>query len=199
MTGAAPTRDVAAPAPTRRLFFALWPDAAMQVALAEATRAIVGACDGTPVPARNFHFTLAFLGAVPESRLADLTPVAARVALAFQSSAALSAPIGVTLDRIEHWRKSQILCATAAAESAPAAALAATLASVLTEHGFAPDLKPFRAHATLARKVRRVTRERDIPPVRWSFRDFHLVESRAAAAGAVYSSREIYPLDAHSR
>jgi RNA 2',3'-cyclic 3'-phosphodiesterase len=211
---------------TRRLFFALWPDELMQSALAAAARTVISTCDGTAVPTRNFHFTLAFLGAVPEARIADLTPIAARVALAFQSviagsdaddppvgapraairgsrpgssSEARIAPIAITLDRIEHWRKSQILCATSAAEPSAAIALAETLKSALTANDFAPDLKLFRAHATLARKVRRVTGERDMPPVHWSFRDFHLVESRTAPTGSLYSSREIYPLDMHAR
>jgi RNA 2',3'-cyclic 3'-phosphodiesterase len=178
---------------TRRLFFALWPDEAMQSALAEAARAVVSTCDGTPVPTRNFHFTLAFLGSVPESRIADLTPIAARVALAFQDVS--TAPISITLDRIELWRKSQVLCATSRAQPSHAIALAETLKRTLTEHGFAPDLKPFRAHATLVRKVRRVTRERDMPTVSWSFREFRLVESQTAPSGSLYSAREIYALD----
>jgi RNA 2',3'-cyclic 3'-phosphodiesterase len=185
----------------------------MQTALADATRAIVSGCDGAAVPPRNFHFTLAFLGAVPESRIGALTPIAARVALAFQSVSAArhiaevgddrdaspSAVITITLDHIDHWRKSEVLCATSRAEPTAAAALAETLKRALTEHGFAPDLKPFRAHATLARKVRRVTRERTMLPVHWSFRDFRLVESQTAATGSLYSSREIYPLDTHAR
>ena len=193
---------------SRRLFFALWPDDAMQAALAEATRSLLSSCDGTPVPPRNFHFTLAFLGAVPESRIAALTPIAARVALAFTSVAAggsadelsgSASPLTITLDHIDYWRKSQILCATPTAEPTAAIALAETLKRVLTEQGFAPDLKPFRAHATLARKVGRVTHERSMPSVRWSFGDFRLVESRTAPTGSIYSGREIYPLDIRAR
>jgi RNA 2',3'-cyclic 3'-phosphodiesterase len=147
----------------------------MQSALAEATRTIMSACDGTAVPPQNFHLTLAFLGAVPESRMPDLTPIAARVALAFKSVAAAGgsgdalsgggSPITIVLDRIELWRKSQVLCATPTAEPTAAIALAETLKRVLTEQGFAPDLKPlelvsnltimkFRPHVTLARKAR---------------------------------------------
>jgi RNA 2',3'-cyclic 3'-phosphodiesterase len=211
--------------PTRRLFFALWPDATMQSALGEATRAIVSSSDGAPVPPQNFHFTLAFLGSVPESRIADLTPIAARVALAFQdvtrsgrgaepraATAAThgaragveaapigEAPVAITLDRIELWRKSQVLCATSRAQPTHAIALAETVKRALTEHGFAPDLKPFRAHATLARKVRRVTGERTMPPVIWTFREFRLIESRTASSGSLYSTREIYALAADSR
>lgn len=170
----------------------------MQAALAAATRGVVSAADGVPTPAEKFHFTLAFLGSVPESRIAELSPIAASVASAFRSVAG-SAPITVTLDRIDHWRKPEILCATSTREPAEAIALAGTLRNQLTANGFAPDLKPFRAHATLARKVRRVSRERNMAPVLWTFPDFHLVESRTESTGAVYSSREIWPLYAEPR
>jgi 2'-5' RNA ligase len=169
----------------------------MQSALANAARPLLTACDGRPIPTQNLHLTLAFLGSVPEPRIQALTPIAARVALAFQHVA--SAPIEIDLDTLDYWRRSEILCATSAAAAPAAAALADTLQRTLTENGFAPDLKPFRPHATLARKVRRVTRERHMPRVRWSFRDFHLVESRTAPTGSLYSSREIYPLDIAAR
>jgi 2'-5' RNA ligase len=170
----------------------------MQSALAEAARSVIATCDGNPTPTEKLHLTLAFLGSVPENRIREITPIAARVALAFQDVA--RAPIEIELNALDHWRKPEILCATSNGEPpVHAVALAETLKRMLTENGFAPDLKPFRPHATLARKVRRVTRERNMPRVLWSFRDFHLVESRTAPSGALYSSREIYPLDIGAR
>ena len=181
--------------PTRRLFFALWPDERMQAALADATRSTTDATDGRAIPSVNLHLTLAFLGAVPETRIAALTPIAAEVAAAFPQSLA---PIDVTLDTVEHWRKPELLCATASAPGAAAAALAHALKSALVAGGFAPDLKPFRVHATLARKVRRISGELSVAPVRWTFADFHLIESRSggsgSAQGSAYSTREKWAL-----
>ncbi|HVY82186.1 MAG TPA: RNA 2',3'-cyclic phosphodiesterase [Steroidobacteraceae bacterium] len=179
--------------PRHRLFFALWPSDTMQLALANAARAVLAACDGTSVPTQNLHLTLAFLGDVPASRVTELIDIGARVA------AARGEPIAITLDRIDYWRKPQLLCATATHSALGAAALAADLKSALTERGFAPDLKPFRVHATLARKVRRVTRDRAMAPVRWSFGAFRLIESRTTAQGSLYSSREIFGLDERRR
>jgi 2'-5' RNA ligase len=161
----------------------------MQSTLAEATRSVVTACDGVPVPAHNFHFTLAFLGNIPASRTHELGEIGARAARNTRG------PLAITLDAIDYWRKPQILCATSTTVPIAAAALADDLKRALTENGFTPDLKPFRAHATLARKVRRVTRDREVPPVHWSFNDFRLVESRTAPTGSLYSSREIFVLD----
>src|SRR5579883_616458 len=63
-------------APTRRLFFALWPDEAMREAMVQAIREPVRASGGRPVHAGNLHVTLAFLGAVPERRLTELAEAA---------------------------------------------------------------------------------------------------------------------------
>ena len=203
--------DVSREAPqerSRRLFFALWPDEVMQTALADVTRAIVSSSDGTPIPARNFHFTLAFLGAVPESRVAALDALAARVASAFQASVAAgndAAPLTITLDRIDHWRRSAILCATPSIEPPEAIALAKTLARLLTETGFVPDARtsqpagdahvlPFRPHVTLARKA-----SRPVPPIKidalaWGFTEFALIQSERSAQGSVYTRVQSYPL-----
>jgi 2'-5' RNA ligase len=181
---------------SRRLFFALWPDPGMQAALAEATRGIDLPGAGRRVPPESLHLTLAFLGAVPESRIAALTPIAAQVAKAFPLH---GEPIAVTLDHVEHWRRSQLLCATASSTPPLASRLGEALKRALIGQSFTPDLKPFQAHATFARKVRRVTHDLEMPPVRWSFRDFRLIESRTGPSGSIYSTREIWVLDESPR
>jgi 2'-5' RNA ligase len=175
-----------------RLFFAFWPDEAMQAELARAISAAARGepLDGSPVPEKNFHLTLAFLGAVPQSRFEALFDIAAR-----SVRSAGSGPIAITLDALEHWRKSQVLVATSRETPRAAVVLAEQLKAALVEQGFAPDLKPFRVHATVARKVRRVTRELHIAPVRWSVDAVHLVESRTGPGGSAYSTVKKWVLD----
>jgi 2'-5' RNA ligase len=194
--------------PTRRLFFALWPDESMQLALAHAGRSVIESSGGREVPAHNLHLTLVFLGSVAETRIAELGAIASRVAGAAQLGTAGVCDFGaarvpklggacleVTLDRIEHWKKAQIVCATAGHIPGRAATLADELKRELVACGFAPDLKPFRPHVTLARKVQRVTRELAMPPTSWAFRHFRLVESRSDPGGSIYSSHEVWALD----
>jgi len=190
----------------RRLFFALWPHSALQLALADATQKVVLACGGRAVPPENLHITLAFLGSVPEADVGQVESIAEMAAREIER-----APMQVTLDRIEYWKKAKVLCATVAAQTgadppgayatapgayatapgayatAPGAPLAAALKSHLTAAGFAPDLKPFRPHVTLARKVPHGTRDRTLQSVLWSFADFALIESRTAPEGSSYS------------
>ncbi len=177
-------------APGRRLFYALWPDEAQRAALMEATAETVRHCGGRPVPESNLHVTLAFLGSVPEPRVADLSDLAQRTAATFPGDAL---PLGIVLQGFEYWAKPQVLAVLergALAQLAPtsgALQLARTLTTTAVAAGFSPDLKPFSAHVTVARKVARASHLRDMREVRWSFGSFALLESRTLPEGPVYS------------
>jgi 2'-5' RNA ligase len=184
-------------APTRRLFFALWPDAEQRAALIHAAAKTVRHCGGRPVPGENLHVTLAFLGGVPESRLQELSAIARQVAAGLPANAAR---LAVSLAALEHWARAQVLVVLAREEEprdSPASGVAA-LARILTADtaagGFSPDLKPFRAHVTVARKVARAPRTFDMHKVLWSFDAFALVESRTLPEGPVYSVVELFVL-----
>lgn len=165
---------------SHRLFFAFWPSPELQADLARAVRKVARTCGGRPIPPENFHVTVAFLGSVPGARLPELEPIAARVAMSGQ-------PFSLTLDRLEYWHKAQLLCATASATPPVAITLATALKRELTDAGFAPDLKPFRAHVTLARKVSRLTRQLDVHSVVWTFDALSLIESETRPEGSLYS------------
>ena len=184
--------------------------------MAEAARELVDGGSGVArvVPDTNLHVTLAFLGAVSEARLGELAAIAQRVA----ASGLAIPPLRISFDRLEYWKKAQVLCAVpsrlapeasarngacAASDDAgrdvPSARDALSLATALkldlVAAGFAPDLKPFRAHVTLARKVpRRSDWKLYLRRVSWRFTGFSLIESRTAASGALYSVVESWLL-----
>jgi RNA 2',3'-cyclic 3'-phosphodiesterase len=178
--------------PRRRLFFALWPTAAMQESLLAAASAATGSlASGRPVPRENLHQTVAFLGSVPESSLAKVEAIAR----SFPRPPALGAPLALTFDRLEYWARAELLCAAAHPSPSAAGALAEALKQALLAAGFAPDLKPFRPHVTLARQVKRRPRECALAEVTWTFSEFALVESRSGPAGSLYSVVASWPLD----
>jgi RNA 2',3'-cyclic 3'-phosphodiesterase len=177
------------------VFFALWPDEPQRAALMHATRKALRACGGRPVPAANLHLTLCFLGSVPEVRVTELGAIARRIATGWSPPAP---PVTLAFEQLGHWVRPQLLCALAVA-AAPAATFAAqslarALGDAAAAAGFAPDLKPFRAHVTLARKVVKAQFDERIRPVHWAFDAFALVESRTLAAGPLYSVIESYAL-----
>jgi 2'-5' RNA ligase len=177
---------------SRRLFFALWPAAEQQALLGAVARSFLQTGVGRAVPDRSLHITLAFLGSVPESRLTELTPIAHRLA----ASGLVSPPLQLSFEYLEHWKKAQLLCAVPASQRGVQGAnvLAAALKTDLVAAGFVPDLKPFRPHVTVARKVVRSSRPPTMSPVVWDFEDFALLESRTEPTGSVYRIVESFPL-----
>jgi 2'-5' RNA ligase len=163
----------------------------MRQAMAQATRKAARASGGRPLPAENLHVTLAFLGSIPERQLPQLGDIARAAA------SALAGPLELAFDHLEYWHAAQLLCALPTAPSARIAGLARTLQGLLTEGGFAPDLKPFRPHVTVVRKVVRPGPIGMMHSVVWRFTDLALIESRTLPDGALYSVVESFPLCGH--
>lgn len=179
---------------TRRLFFALQPGPELSDALVSRVAPLALQLRGQPVPAGNLHATLTFIGAVADERVDDLRGVAATVR---------GRPGELVFDAIEVWSEPRILAATATApgrESAEANALADSLRDASIAAGFTPDIKPFRPHLTLARKVdlaeaRRLSWPQEISPgFVVPFERFALMESRRGERGSIYSVVDSWPL-----
>jgi 2'-5' RNA ligase len=177
-----------------RLFFALQPAPAQNLALVERAAPLVAQLQSQPVPAGNLHATLCFIGSVPEPALEALREAIAPVR---------GRPVTLEFDALEYWAKPKILCATApdGPDAEPARELARLITQAVTAAGFHPDAKPFRAHLTLARKVtsQRAAEcqwPRDLsPPVRVHCDGFVLMQSRREESGSVYSVVASWPLD----
>jgi len=185
MIPAAPQPSHGRPERTRRLFFALWPDAGLRESLGRQVRALVPDGVGRLQRPEQFHLTLEFLGAVPESRLDGVRQVAL---------AARGMVCEVVLDKVAYWRRSSVLCLLASRTPAELERLVADLRTGLARGGFEPEQRPYRAHLTLARKVWRPVSLPPPEPVRWPVREFTLVESRTDPEGSVYTVLETWPL-----
>jgi len=129
----------------RRVFFALWPADELRQQIEHETRHAARHSGGRVIPARNFHLTLAFLGSVAESRLAELHRCA---------SATVVRPFAVVLQVINWWERQELLCLEPIAGIDALHELAGRLHATLRGSGFAIEHRPFRPHLTLARDVR---------------------------------------------
>jgi 2'-5' RNA ligase len=175
-----------------RLFFALRPPSAIAAALIDAASPVALELAVPLVPITNLHATVCFIGAVAAERVDALRAAAAGV----RGSAG-----ELRFDALEVWEKPRILCATSPGRESPeGTALAEALRDAALTAGFAPDIKPFRPHLTLARKIdlhvaKKFSWPRELSPgfvVR--FDQFVLMESRRGEHGSLYSVVESWPL-----
>jgi 2'-5' RNA ligase len=189
MTRPGPAHHADPPERTRRLFFALWPGPDALAAAAAAVHRLAPPGTGRPQRPDQIHLTLEFLGDVPEPRLI----------LALEAGEVVggtATPCEIFLDRLEHWQRPQVLCLTASVVPAPLAALAQSLRSALAGRGFEPEKRPFKAHLTLARKVRRPPPAAPVEPLRWAAREYSLVQSLTGPAGSRYERLATWPMGA---
>lgn len=167
--------------PTRRLFFALWPDPAVRRAMAELARQVCS----RPVPAANLHLTLAFLGQRSVAECDCMTAAAARVT---------GEPFELVLDFLGGWARPRIQWLGASHVPDALQALVAALNGALAPCGFEPDRRPYAAHVTLARKVKEPRRQSLETPIRWRVDEFVLAESVSTDDGVRYDLLQRWPL-----
>ena len=127
-----------------RVFFALWPDAAAAEALSGWARRAHAAFGGRVMRPDTLHLTLAFLGAVPHERVAELAGLLNDASL-----------IGGTLhlDRYGRFRGPRIVWAGPSASPPWLDALHGWLWRALARRGFDRPDEPFRPHVSLLRRA----------------------------------------------
>lgn len=161
---------------TRRLFFALWPDQDAGRQLEQITNRLGRRIAARWVRPDNQHVTLAFLGAVPESRLPCLKSLELR-----------AGGFELVLDSLCFRRRRRMIWIEPDAPVGPLNSLVALLEAELDREGIARDARPFRAHLTLGRQVRDADPELPvIEPVTWKVRSIVLVESAVKRSGVCY-------------
>lgn len=176
-----------------RLFFALQPTSTQAEDLLARAAPLVAALQSECVPPENLHATLCFVGAVAPEKLEALKAAAAGVRCP---------KVTLRFDALEYWDKPRILCATAPEGRDSAQALARILTAAAISAGFAPDQKPFRAHLTLARKIRVADAARVewphalMPPLILRCDQFVLMQSRREESRSIYSVVDSWALDA---
>lgn len=169
-----------------RLFFALWPDAAIQHALGRLGRALQRQCGGRPLPPRNIHLTLAFLGEVARERVAELEALAAAVR---------SPRFSFDVDCVEYWRHNRIVWAGVTRCPAALPTLVQGLEQGLSAAGFSVEKhSSYVPHVTLLRDARRAPAGAAMQAVAWPVASFSLVESVPRDGRRAYEVLREWPL-----
>lgn len=164
---------------SQRLFFALWPEPELAGRLHALAGKTLRHGDGRRVAVENIHLTLAFLGSVD----AAFRECAEQAAAAIRASA-----FTLTLEQIGCWSRAGILWAGPVRVPDALSSLARELTAGLVSCGYVPETRPYAAHLTLARKVRRCPPPAPIEPLAWEVRRFCLRRSRLEPGGARYET-----------
>ncbi|TWI66152.1 2'-5' RNA ligase [Pseudoduganella lurida] len=150
---------------TRKLFYALWPDAAAREALASLQDGVAGRL----TPSAKLHLTLAFLGQVP----ADAVP-----ALLDIRDALVVPPLALVVDCYGYFTRPRIAWAGMSDVPPALVALHEDLVRRVAAAGFsAATHDAFRPHVTLAREAREAPSAAPLVPVTWHVDRAVLVES----------------------
>lgn len=161
-----------------RLFFALWPDAALCRQLHVLGGELLGRHSGRRIPPENLHLTLAFPGTVDPARKDCLV----------QMVTATRIPVfKLTLDQVGFWPRKGILWVGGTAPT-ELLALVQEINRVLQRCGLAPASRPYQIHLTLARNVDGLCLDpgRTVAPVVWEVSRYALVASQTLPEGARY-------------
>ena len=169
---------------TPRLFFALWPDEAARAALAGLVRSLHRQCGGRPVPEHKLHLTLLFLGSVRTELVAGLRHFASEVKVPADT---------LLLDRLEHWRRQELVCLGASRCPASLSLLAARLARSVRGLDLRVEERPYVPHITLLRRAPRRPEVCDVEPISWRIAGFVLVRS-APGRDVAYEVIDQWPL-----
>lgn len=175
---------------SKRLFYALWPDAAVRTALHRLQRQLQ--LEGRPIPAAKLHITLAFLGQQPVSVLPALQTILTR----------LQGPeMTLTLDRIGYFKRPRIAWVGMQQVPDALAALQQDLESLLAQQAIAyTPSTTFKPHVTLVRDAAAPDAV-SCAPIAWNANEVALVESvtqqqtESAAQASLYRVLALHRLD----
>lgn len=130
-------------------------------------------CDGRPVPSRNFHITLAFLGHIEAGKLDTLLRDTDESA-----AAGRGAPLTLRLDQVGYFQRPGIFWLGSTRTPEPLASLAASLRAVTASNGGRLERRALQPHVTLYRRCAAPPpAPPSVPVIDLTWRHFTLFES----------------------
>jgi RNA 2',3'-cyclic 3'-phosphodiesterase len=168
-----------------RLFFALWPDDQVRLALAQHRLDVTRLAGGRPTLPVTLHMTLVFAGNVPRGRLLEMQMLAARVQ---------AKPFDYIVDTAGCFPGPKV--AWLASDSPPQALfdLQQSLQSEIKQADFDVDERTFRPHITVTRHIASAFEPYPIEATHWAVKNFALIEAEQEGSSINYEIVDTWPL-----
>lgn len=159
----------------KRLFFALWPSEQTRKKIDNFNQSLK--LDGLrKVNSANLHVTLLFLGNTDVKTERLLREMAENISVR---------PFELQFDQLGFWQKPKILCLTTQHYDAQLTILVDALNHIVEQCGMRTEVRPYKPHITLVRKVQKPM-DINVLPIAWQVNSFCLIESCSTLNGAVY-------------
>ena len=162
---------------TKRVFFALWPDARQRDRLRDVINSVARNVEGRAIDRRDWHITLAYLGDTEERLIPSLLEKARQIEVE---------PFRLAFDRLEFWPRPKIACLVAPTVPTELEALVSSLNSILLDAGIAIEDRIYRPHITVSRNARNFATERLTQRATTEWSGFELIESVSGPGGSSY-------------
>lgn len=173
MSAMSASKTPSPPPDPARLFIALWPDEGVRLQLADWQRAVSWPRGSRLAAPAGLHMTVHFIGAVPRSRLPELSRgLAVPPVPAFELS----------LDEFAVWHHGIAVLQPSTPMPEPLSELHARLADALRSLELPVEPRPFRPHVTFARHGQGAVLAGTPPlPVRWACDGGYVLAESAGA------------------
>jgi 2'-5' RNA ligase len=165
---------------SKRIFFALWPDAAVRAKL-EQLLSLLPAGQGRAHVPEDLHVTLVFIGQASGQYYECLRMAATRIEFE---------PFTFELSRFGYFAKAKVVSVEPSVAAPPLSELARSLRNALRGCGYKPDKREYNPHITLLRKAPPLPQLKAFEPIPWKVDRFCLVESHEPENGRRYKVLE---------
>ena len=174
------------PAKEVRLFFALWPDARVRLAISDSLKRFDLDRDKSRlISDSNLHLTLHFIGNQSLDEMACLDRQASKV---------IASPFDLTINYSGYFKKPKVLWFSGQHTPQALYDLHRVLGQKISQCEFEPEQRPYSSHITVARKIDAEPPTVLFEPIHWRVDRFVLIESISIPGGVHYQVAKSYPL-----
>lgn len=159
----------------KRLFFALWPDAALRDRISDWQQRSLS--HGSLEPSLRLHLTLAFLGNVNEQQHQQVINL---------SNTIVAPAMSFSLNRIGYFERPQIVWLGPDRPPQKLLQLHEQIGLIAKACGLPCHENTYTPHVTLARQAPALAAPLHCPPMQWHVREYCLVESQTDAGNTRY-------------